>query len=129
MMRAAPGSATDAKLEHVAAWHGSGVYNRRERLALELAERMTHTCRTVTESFFVRLQREFSYEDLEELAVVIALENFRSEFNPVFTVESGESCTMPWQPPKPRLIRARRPRQPHARACIRYRGATIMRLP
>lgn len=79
--------------------------------------------------FFRRLQREFSGEELVGLAVVIALENFRSEFNPAFGVGPGVSCTMRWQPPKPRLLRGRRPCQPHARACIRCRAATIMRLP
>jgi hypothetical protein len=31
-----------------------------------------------------------------ELVAVIALENFRSKFNPVFGVESGESCASLW---------------------------------
>ena len=35
-------------------------------------------------------------QELVELAAVIALENFRSKFNPVFGVESGESCALPW---------------------------------
>jgi alkylhydroperoxidase family enzyme len=95
-MRAAPGLAAAVKVEHVAEWRGSDLYSRRERLALELTERMTHTPRPVSESFFARLQREFSNEELEELAAVIALENFRSKFNPVFGVESGESCALPW---------------------------------
>ena len=34
--------------------------------------------------------------ELVELAAAIALENFRSKFNPVFAVESGESCALPW---------------------------------
>ena len=96
---------------------------------MDVAGRMTHTRRTVTESFFGRLQREFSGEELVGLAVVIVLENFRSEFGPALGVEPGESCTMPRQSPKPWLMRARRPCQPHARACIQCRGATIMRLP
>ena len=43
---------------------------------MELAERMTYTRRRVSDSFFVRLQREFTDEELVELAAVIALENF-----------------------------------------------------
>ena len=72
------------------------MYSKRERLALELAERMTYTRRKVSDAFFARLRREFSDEELVELAAVIALENFRSKFNPVFGVESGESCALPW---------------------------------
>ena len=72
------------------------MFSQREKLALELAERMTYSGRRVTEAFFRRLQRAFTDEELVELAAVIALENFRSKFNPVFGIESGESCPLPW---------------------------------
>ena len=77
-------------------WRKSGAFDKRERLALELSERMTYTRRQVTNAFFARLRTEFSEEELVELAAAIALENFRSKFNPVFAVESGESCALPW---------------------------------
>lgn len=57
---------------------------------------MTHTGRRVTDAFFARLRKCYSDEELVELAAVIALENFRSKFNPTFGVESGESCSLPW---------------------------------
>ena len=63
---------------------------------MELSERMTYTRRRVSDAFFARLKHEFTDEELVELAAVIALENFRSKFNPVFGVESGESCQLPW---------------------------------
>ena len=66
----------------------SAVLSVRERLALELAERMTYTNKRVTNKFFSRLQKRFTDEELVELAAVIALENFRSKFNPVFAIES-----------------------------------------
>ncbi len=65
-------------------------------MVLELSERMTYTRRQVTDAFFRRLRSEFSEQELVELAAAIALENFRSKFNPVFAVESGESCDLPW---------------------------------
>ena len=37
---------------------------------------------------------DWEIEDLVELAAVIALENFRSMFNPVFGVEPGASCAL-----------------------------------
>lgn len=77
-------------------WRKSSAFDKRERLALELSERMTYTRRQVTNVFFARLRTEFSEEELVELAAAIALENFRSKFNPVFAVESGESCALPW---------------------------------
>jgi len=71
------------------------VFSARECVALELAERMTYTKKRVTDTFFKRLQRHFTDEELVELAAVIALENFRSKFNPVFAVESQNSCPLP----------------------------------
>jgi alkylhydroperoxidase family enzyme len=73
----------------------SGLFSARERLALELAERMTYTNKRVTDEFFRRLQKKFKDEELVELAAVIALENFRSKFNSVFGIESQGFCQLP----------------------------------
>jgi alkylhydroperoxidase family enzyme len=73
----------------------SSLFSLRERLALELAERMTYTNKRVTDKFFERLKKHFSDEELVELAAVIALENFRSKFNPVFAVEANHFCPVP----------------------------------
>jgi len=67
----------------------------REKLALELCERMTYTSKRVTDRFFNRLKRHYGEEELVELAAIIALENFRSKFNPVFAVESQGFCPLP----------------------------------
>jgi len=68
------------------------IFSLREKLALELCERMTYTGKRVTDRFFNRLKKQFSEEELVELAAVIALENFRSKFNPVFAVEAHGFC-------------------------------------
>jgi alkylhydroperoxidase family enzyme len=73
----------------------SGLLSARERVALELAERMTYTNKRVTNKFFRRLQKYFTEEELVELTAVIALENFRSKFNPVFAIESHNFCPLP----------------------------------
>ena len=73
----------------------STLFSQREKLALELCERMTYTTKRVTDRFFERLKRQFSEEELVELAAIIALENFRSKFNPVFAVESQNFCPLP----------------------------------
>src|SRR5512132_836808 len=73
----------------------SPLFTPREKLALELCERMTYTRKRVTDKFFKRLKRHFSEEELVELAAIIALENFRSKFNPVFAVESQGFCPLP----------------------------------
>jgi alkylhydroperoxidase family enzyme len=73
----------------------SPLFSPREKLALELCERMTYTSKRVTDHFFNRLKRYFSEEELVELAAIIALENFRSKFNPVFAVEAQGFCPLP----------------------------------
>jgi alkylhydroperoxidase family enzyme len=67
----------------------------KEKLALELCERMTYTDRRVTDDFFDQLKKHYSEKELVELAAIIALENFRSKFNPVFAVESQGFCPLP----------------------------------
>jgi alkylhydroperoxidase family enzyme len=73
----------------------SDLLSAKEKLALELCERMTYTGRRVTDAFFSRLKRHYSEEELVELAAIVALENFRSKFNPVFAVEAQGFCPLP----------------------------------
>lgn len=88
--------ATAEKVEAVLAGSkDSPLLSERERLAFELADRMTYTDKRVTDAFFRRLQKHFSDEELVELAAVIALENFRSKFNPTFGVEANGFCALP----------------------------------
>ena len=56
---------------------------------------MTNTGKRVTDRFFTKLQREFSDEELVELSAIIAYENFRSKFNPVFGIEANGLCHLP----------------------------------
>ena len=88
-----------ASAEKVAAALGdykkSENFSMREKLALELCERMTYTGKRVTDRFFKKLQKQYTDEELVELAAVIALENFRSKFNPVFAVEAHGFCPVP----------------------------------
>ena len=80
---------------HLDGYKTSSLFSDREKLALELAERMTHTGKRVTDRFFTKLQREFSDEELVELSAIIAYENFRSKFNPVFGIEANGLCHLP----------------------------------
>jgi alkylhydroperoxidase family enzyme len=73
----------------------NGLLSARARVALELAERMTYTNKRVTNKFFRRVRKYFTEEEIVELAAVIALENFRSKFNPVFAIESHSFCPLP----------------------------------
>jgi len=82
-------------LGHLDAYKVSSLFSAREKLALELSERMTHTRKRVTDRFFKRLQKEFTDEELVELSAIIAYENFRSKFNPVFGIEANGLCHLP----------------------------------
>ena len=48
----------------------------------------------MTDRFFKRLQKEFTDEELVELSAIIAYENFRSKFNPVFSIEANGLCNL-----------------------------------
>ena len=56
---------------------------------------MTYTGMRVTDRFFTKLQKEFTDEELVELSAIVAYENFRSKFNPVFGIEANGLCHLP----------------------------------
>jgi alkylhydroperoxidase family enzyme len=89
------GASTEKVEAVLAGYRESPLFSPRERVALELAERMTYTAKRVTDSFFKRLKRHFTDEEIVELAAIVALENFRSKFNPVFGIEANGFCSLP----------------------------------
>ena len=76
-------------------WRESRAFSELERVALEYAERMTYTGQKVDEALFGRLRAQFSEPQIVELTAAIALENFRSKFNPALGVESQGFCLLP----------------------------------
>jgi len=89
------GERGEAKLAEVTRWRDSALFSDDERVALEYSERMTITGRTVDDEMFGRLKRHFSDAQIVELTAAIALENFRSKFNPALGVESQGFCLVP----------------------------------
>ena len=85
----------EAKLQELTNWRGSGAFGELERVALEYAERMTYTGQKVDEALFARLKERFSEPQIVELTAAIALENFRSKFNPALGVEAQGFCLLP----------------------------------
>lgn len=86
--------ASDDKIREVPAWRESGLFSPVERDALEYAERMTITGETVTDELFARLRGHFSEAQMVELTAVVALENFRSKFNPALGIEAQGFCVL-----------------------------------
>jgi alkylhydroperoxidase family enzyme len=86
---------SDRKLAELEGWQESKAFSDLERLALEYAERMTHTGEKVDGALFGRLKAHFNEPQIVELTAAIALENFRSKFNPALGVESQGFCVLP----------------------------------
>jgi alkylhydroperoxidase family enzyme len=89
------GDQGEAKLADVANWRDSRLFSEPERLALEYAERMTVTGQGVDDALFARLKQHYSETQLVELTAAIALENFRSKFNPALGIQAQGFCLIP----------------------------------
>jgi alkylhydroperoxidase family enzyme len=86
--------ASDDKIRQVPTWRESALFSPVERDALEYAERVTVTGEKVTDELFARLRGHFSEAQIVELAAVVALENFRSKFNPPLGIEAQGFCAL-----------------------------------
>ena len=80
------------RLAEVATWRDSTLFSESERVALEYAERITYTDRTVDDAFFAEVKKHFTEAQIVELTFAVALENFRSKFNPTLGVEAQGFC-------------------------------------
>ena len=66
-----------------------------ERVALEYAERITTTGQKVDDALFAELKKHFTEAEIVELTAAIAMENFRSKFNPPLGIEAQGFCMVP----------------------------------
>ena len=83
------------KLAEVTTWHDSTLFSDAERLALEYAERITYTDRKVDDALVDELKKHYSNAQIVELTAAIAMENFRSKFNPALGIEAQGFCMVP----------------------------------
>jgi alkylhydroperoxidase family enzyme len=70
-----------AKVRAVGSWPKSGVFDERERVVLEYAEKATGSPVEISEELAARIRVHLSDAEFVELAAWVALENFRSRFN------------------------------------------------
>ena len=89
------GNGGDERLAAVASWRDSALFSEAERVALDYAERMTITGQKVDDALFEQLKRHYSEAQIVELTAAIALENFRSKFNPALGIETQGFCLIP----------------------------------
>ena len=85
----------DERLAAVPNWRDSALFSEAERLAFDYAERMTITGQTVDDALFGQLKQHYSEAQIVELTAAIALENFRSKFNPPLGIEAQGFCLIP----------------------------------
>ena len=95
------GDGGQAKLAEVPTWRQSRLFSEPERAALDYAERMTITGQKVDDALFAQLKQHYTEAQIVELTAAIALENFRSKFNPALGVESQGFCVIAPRPAKP----------------------------
>ncbi len=87
-----------ASLEKVAAlgrWRDSGLFDQRERSALDYAEAMTLSGAGVGESHISALRAHFSDDAIVELTGLIAFQNLSSKFNAALGVPAQGFCELP----------------------------------
>jgi alkylhydroperoxidase family enzyme len=89
------GEEGEAKLQAAANWRDSTLFGAEERLALDYAERMTITGQRVDDTLAAQLKAHFSEAQIVELTAAVALENFRSKFNPPLGIEAQGFCLVP----------------------------------
>ena len=83
------------KLGEVLVWRDSKLFSPMERVALEYAERITTTGQKVDDALFAELKKHFTEAEIVELTAAIAMENFRSKFNPPLGIEAQGFCMVP----------------------------------
>ena len=83
------------KVAEVLNWQDSKLFSPAERVALEYAERITYTDRQVDDALFAELKKHFTEAQIVELTAALAMENFRSKFNPPLGIEAQGFCVVP----------------------------------
>ena len=78
----------------MASFRTSAHYDERERVALELAERMTLSAKSADDEMLARVRRHYSEAETVELVAIVAYENMRSRMNIALGVESQGFCLL-----------------------------------
>ena len=76
----------------------SELFDERERLAFELAERMTITGQRVDDELFARVRKHFSEDETVELVAIAGYENMRSKMNVALGIEAQGFCVIGARP-------------------------------
>lgn len=83
------------KVEELARWKESDLFNEKEKLVLEYTEAVTYSDRQVTDELIERLKGFFDDDGLVELTGLIAFQNLSSKFNSALDVPPQGFCKLP----------------------------------
>lgn len=87
--------ATQEKVAAIADWLNSGLFNDRERAALEYVEAMTRSDQRVNDQMIEHLRIHFNDDAIVELTGLIAFQNMSSKFNSALGVPAQGFCVSP----------------------------------
>lgn len=83
------------KVEALADWRASNLFDAREQAALAYAEAMTFTDQRVSDELFARLKTFFDDDGIVELTGLVAFQNLSSKFNSALGVPAQGFCRLP----------------------------------
>ncbi|MCW2306429.1 carboxymuconolactone decarboxylase family protein [Rhodobium gokarnense] len=86
---------SEEKAFELADWRTSPMFDARERLVLELAERMTRDPQTVDDDLIADLGQHYDHDGIVELAGLIAFQNMSAKFNTALGVPPKGFCRVP----------------------------------
>jgi uncharacterized peroxidase-related enzyme len=84
------------KVENLAQWKGSDLFDEQERVVLEYTEAVTYSDQQVTDELIERLRNFFDDDGIVELTGLIAFQNLSSKFNSALDVPPQGFCTLPY---------------------------------
>lgn len=86
------------KVERLAEWRTSELFDDREKAVLDYAEAITFTDRQVTDEMVDKLRAHFDEDGIVELTGLIAFQNLSSKFNSALDVPAQGFCAVPARP-------------------------------
>jgi len=89
------GGGQRAKLDALAGWRDSDAFDAGERAALDYAEAMTLSDRTVDDALFRRVAEQFDDDAIVELTGLIAFQNMSTKFNNALAIPPQGFCELP----------------------------------
>lgn len=83
------------KVEKLAQWRESDLFDEKEKVVLEYTEAVTYSDQQVTDELIERLKGFFGDNTIVELTGLIAFQNLSSKFNSALDVPSQGFCKLP----------------------------------